>query len=49
LRRRSNTIIRRPGAADPSYAKRARELADKHGALLIVDGSRRIPPARDCG
>jgi glutamate-1-semialdehyde 2,1-aminomutase len=34
---------------DPAYAKRARELADEHGALLIVDEVRagfRI--ARDC-
>jgi glutamate-1-semialdehyde 2,1-aminomutase len=34
---------------DPSYAKRARELADKHGALLIVDEVRAgFRLARDC-
>ena len=35
---------------DPAYAKRARELADEHGALLIVDEVRAgFRVARDCG
>jgi len=34
---------------DPAYAKRARELADEHGALLIVDEVRAgFRMARDC-
>lgn len=34
---------------DPAYAARARELADKHGALLIVDEVRAgLRMARDC-
>jgi len=34
---------------DPDYAARARELADKHGALLIVDEVRAgLRMARDC-
>src|SRR5690242_1885257 len=34
---------------DPTYAARARELADKHGALLIVDEVRAgLRVARDC-
>jgi len=34
---------------DPAYAARARELADKHGALLIVDEVRAgLRIARDC-
>ena len=34
---------------DPAYARRARELADKHGALLIVDEVRAgFRVARDC-
>ncbi|MDB5469956.1 MAG: hemL [Caulobacter sp.] len=34
---------------DPAYARRARELADKHGALLVVDDVRGgLRVARDC-
>jgi glutamate-1-semialdehyde 2,1-aminomutase len=36
-------------APDPAYARRARELADQHGALLIVDDVRAgLRVARDC-
>lgn len=36
-------------APDPAYARRARELADKHGALLVVDDVRAgLRVARDC-
>ena len=34
---------------DPAYARRARELADQHGALLVVDDVRAgLRVARDC-
>lgn len=36
-------------APDPAYARRARELADAHGALLVVDDVRAgLRIARDC-
>ena len=36
-------------APDPAYARRARELADQHGALLVVDDVRAgLRVARDC-